>query len=50
MQFTPSQATEHPRDPIASYIEPQYRFSHPLVFAEQLRQATANGLQALAHA
>ena len=35
MQFTPSQAAEHLKESIASYIESQYRISHPLVFAER---------------
>ena len=35
MQFTPSQAAAHLKESIASYIESQYRISHPLVFAER---------------
>ena len=35
MQFTPSQAANHLKESIASYIESQYRISHPLVFAER---------------
>ena len=35
MQFTPSQAADHLKESIASYIESQYRISHPLVFAER---------------
>ena len=35
MQFTPSQAAAHLKESIASYIESQYRVSHPLVFAER---------------
>ena len=35
MHFTPSQAAEHLKESIASYIESQYRISHPLVFAER---------------
>ena len=35
MQFTPSQAAEHLKESLASYIESQYRISHPLVFAER---------------
>ena len=41
MQFTPNEAVEHLKESIASYIESQYRISHPLVFderAELLRQ------------
>ena len=34
IEFTPSQAAEHLKESIASYIESQYRISHPLVFAE----------------
>ncbi len=42
MQFTPSGAAEHLKESIASYIESQYRISHPLVFSERsalLRQS-----------
>ena len=35
MQFTPSQAAAHLKESIASYIESQYRISHPLIFAER---------------
>ena len=35
MQFTPSQAAAHLKESIASYIESQYRISHPLVFSER---------------
>ena len=35
MQFTPSQAAAHLKESIASYIESQYKISHPLVFAER---------------
>ncbi len=35
MQFTPSGAASHLKESIASYIESQYRISHPLVFAER---------------
>lgn len=35
MQFTPSEAAEHLKESIASYIESQYRISNPLVFAER---------------
>ena len=35
MQFTPSEAVEHLQESIASYIESQYRISHPLVFSER---------------
>lgn len=35
MQFTPSQAADHLKESITSYIESQYRISHPLVFAER---------------
>lgn len=35
MQFTPSGATAHLKESIASYIESQYRISHPLVFSER---------------
>ena len=35
MHFTPSQAAAHLKESIASYIESQYRISHPLVFAER---------------
>ena len=35
MQFTPNQAAAHLKESIASYIESQYRISHPLVFAER---------------
>ena len=35
MRFTPSQAAAHLKESIASYIESQYRISHPLIFAER---------------
>ena len=35
MQFTPSQTTAHLKESIASYLESQYRISHPLVFDER---------------
>ena len=35
MQFTPSEAATHLKESIASYIESQYRISHPLVFGER---------------
>ena len=35
MQFTPSGAAAHLKESIASYIESQYRISHPLVFSER---------------
>ena len=35
MQFTPSDAAAHLKESIASYIESQYRISHPLVFSER---------------
>ena len=35
MQFTPSEAVGHLKESIASYIESQYRISHPLVFGER---------------
>lgn len=35
MQFTPSQAADHLKESIASYLESQYRIAHPLVFAER---------------
>ena len=42
MRFTPDQAVRHLKESIASYIESQYRISHPLVFGERselLRQS-----------
>ena len=44
MQLTPAEAAAHLKESIASYIESQYRISHPLVFAERadlLRQRGA---------
>ncbi len=41
MRYTPTQAAGHLKESIASYLESQYRISHPLVFnerAELLRQ------------
>ena len=35
MQFTPSETTAHLKESIASYLESQYRISHPLVFDER---------------
>ncbi len=35
MQFTPNESAEHLKESIASYIESQYRISHPLVFGER---------------
>ena len=35
MQYTPTQAAGHLKESIASYLESQYRMSHPLVFAER---------------
>ena len=35
MLFTPSQAVEHLKESVASYLESQYRISHPLVFEER---------------
>lgn len=35
MQFTPSQTTAHLKESITSYLESQYRISHPLVFDER---------------
>ena len=35
MQFTPGKAVDHLKESIASYIESQYRISHPLVFGER---------------
>lgn len=35
MQFTPNEAIEHLKESIASYIESQYRISHPLLFDER---------------
>ena len=35
MQFTPSRAVAHLKESIASYVESQYRISHPLIFAER---------------
>ena len=35
MQFTPNQAAAHLKESITSYIESQYRISHPLVFEER---------------
>ena len=35
MQLTPNEAFEHLKESIASYIESQYRISHPLVFQER---------------
>ncbi len=35
MPFTPSETTAHLKESIASYLESQYRVSHPLVFDER---------------
>ena len=35
MQFTPESAVEHLKESIATYLESQYRISHPLVFEER---------------
>ena len=35
ISFTPSEAAAHLKESIASYIESQYRISHPLVFSER---------------
>ena len=35
MQYTPTQAAGHLKESIASYLESQYRMSHPLVFGER---------------
>ena len=35
MQLTPSEAADHLKESIASYVESQYRISHPLVFTER---------------
>ena len=48
MQFTPSQAAEHLKESIASYIESQYRISHPLVFAERSALLREHGVIAQA--
>ena len=44
MQFTPSQAADHLKESIASYIESQYRISHPLVFAERASLLREHGV------
>ena len=44
MRFTPSQAAAHLKESIASYIESQYRISHPLVFAERSALLRENGV------
>ena len=41
MQFTPSQSAAHLKESIASYIESQYRISHPLVFVPVIKFAKA---------
>ena len=35
MLFTPSEAVNHLKESVASYLESQYRISHPLVFEER---------------
>ena len=35
MLFTPGEAVEHLKESVASYLESQYRISHPLVFEER---------------
>ena len=35
MQFTPNEAIDHLKESLASYLESQYRISHPLVFEER---------------
>ena len=35
MQLTPSDAADHLKESLASYLESQYRISHPLVFEER---------------
>ncbi len=46
MQFTPSEAAAHLKESIASYIESQYRISHPLVFAERSELLRQRGVTA----
>lgn len=44
MRFTPDQAIAHLKESIASYIESQYRISHPLVFVERAELLRQPGL------
>ena len=44
MQFTPSQATDHLKESVASYLESQYRISHPLVFSERSEYLRRTGV------
>ena len=44
MQFTPRQAAAHLKESIASYIESQYRISHPMVFAERAALLREHGV------
>ena len=46
MQFTPSEAIEHLKESIASYIESRYRISHPLVFDERAQLLRERGVLA----
>ena len=46
MQFTPSQTTDHLKESVASYLESQYRISHPLVFAERSEYLRRSGVVA----
>ena len=46
MQFTPSEAVGHLKESIASYIESQYRVSHPLVFDERAALLRERGVVA----
>ena len=44
MQFTPSETTAHLKESIASYLESQYRISHPIVFDERSRLLRQQGV------
>ena len=44
MQFTPDSAVEHLKESIATYLESQYRISHPLVFEERGALLRQNGV------
>ena len=46
MQFTPSEAIGHLKESIASYIESQYRISHPVVFDERAQLLREQGVLA----
>lgn len=46
MQFTPSEAVEHLKESMASYIESQYRISHALVFDERAELLRERGIVA----